>query len=170
LVFDKNANFFAENWEKSQKIVTITSTPGHPDFATKSLPSNGKIFSTRYLNIWKKLRVFSIKRVLTKMLFLQIPTRFGPCAQTVLLSTSKLPTVKLSKLFGRAVRRGHMSFVCAVFLSTFSLSAIRMSTYICAYVQMCIHTYVHTYKCAYIHMCICTYVHTCICAYIHMCI
>jgi hypothetical protein len=27
LVFEKNANFFAENWQKSQKIVTITSTP-----------------------------------------------------------------------------------------------------------------------------------------------
>jgi hypothetical protein len=30
LVFEKNANFFAENWQKSQKIVIITSTPGHP--------------------------------------------------------------------------------------------------------------------------------------------
>jgi hypothetical protein len=29
LVFEKNANFFAENWEKSPKIVIITSTPGH---------------------------------------------------------------------------------------------------------------------------------------------
>jgi hypothetical protein len=27
LVFEKNANFFAENWQKSQKIVIITSTP-----------------------------------------------------------------------------------------------------------------------------------------------
>jgi hypothetical protein len=26
LVFEKNANFFAENWRKSQKIVIITST------------------------------------------------------------------------------------------------------------------------------------------------
>jgi hypothetical protein len=26
LVFEKNANFFAENWEKTQKIVSITST------------------------------------------------------------------------------------------------------------------------------------------------
>jgi hypothetical protein len=31
LVFEKNANFFAENWQKSQKIVMITSTPGHSD-------------------------------------------------------------------------------------------------------------------------------------------
>jgi hypothetical protein len=28
LVFEKNANFFAENYKKSQKIVIITSTPG----------------------------------------------------------------------------------------------------------------------------------------------
>jgi hypothetical protein len=28
LVFEKNANFFAENGQKSQKIVIITSTPG----------------------------------------------------------------------------------------------------------------------------------------------
>jgi hypothetical protein len=28
LVFEKNANFFAENLQKSQKIVIITSTPG----------------------------------------------------------------------------------------------------------------------------------------------
>jgi Ni,Fe-hydrogenase III small subunit len=27
LVFEKNANFFAENWRKSQKIVIITSAP-----------------------------------------------------------------------------------------------------------------------------------------------
>jgi hypothetical protein len=28
LVFEKNANFFAENWQKMQKIVIKTSTPG----------------------------------------------------------------------------------------------------------------------------------------------
>jgi hypothetical protein len=28
LVFEKNANFFAEIWQKSQKIVIITSIPG----------------------------------------------------------------------------------------------------------------------------------------------
>jgi hypothetical protein len=28
LVFKKNAKFLVENWEKSQKIVIITSTPG----------------------------------------------------------------------------------------------------------------------------------------------
>jgi hypothetical protein len=30
LVFKKNANFFDENWEKSQKFVIITSTPDQP--------------------------------------------------------------------------------------------------------------------------------------------
>jgi hypothetical protein len=29
LVFEKSANIFAENCQKSQKIVIITSTPGH---------------------------------------------------------------------------------------------------------------------------------------------
>jgi hypothetical protein len=28
LAFEKNANYFAENWQKSQKIVIITSVPG----------------------------------------------------------------------------------------------------------------------------------------------
>jgi hypothetical protein len=28
LAFEKNANFFAKNWRKSQKIVIMTSTPG----------------------------------------------------------------------------------------------------------------------------------------------
>jgi hypothetical protein len=28
LGFEKNANIFAENWQKSQKIVIIQSTPG----------------------------------------------------------------------------------------------------------------------------------------------
>jgi hypothetical protein len=33
--FWENADFFAENWQKSKKIVIITSTPGHT--ATKAL-------------------------------------------------------------------------------------------------------------------------------------
>jgi hypothetical protein len=32
LDFEKNANVFAENWQKVQKIVITTSAPGHPDF------------------------------------------------------------------------------------------------------------------------------------------
>jgi hypothetical protein len=33
LVFEKNASFFAEKWQKSLKIVILTSTPGRPDWA-----------------------------------------------------------------------------------------------------------------------------------------
>jgi hypothetical protein len=44
LVFEKNANFFAENCQKSQKIVIIISVPGHPDsnltFILKHLRAN----------------------------------------------------------------------------------------------------------------------------------
>jgi hypothetical protein len=31
LVFEKNANFFAENWQKTQKILIVTLTPGLAD-------------------------------------------------------------------------------------------------------------------------------------------
>jgi hypothetical protein len=49
LVFEKNANFFAENCQKSQKIVIITSTP---DWAIFSL---GSVLKTNYrscANFW----------------------------------------------------------------------------------------------------------------------
>jgi hypothetical protein len=32
LVFEKSTKFFAENWQKSQKIVIITSTPDKANF------------------------------------------------------------------------------------------------------------------------------------------
>jgi hypothetical protein len=38
LVLEKTANFFAENWEKSQKIVIITSTPGERVSPSHSRP------------------------------------------------------------------------------------------------------------------------------------
>jgi hypothetical protein len=44
LVFEKNAVFSAENWRKSQKIVIITSTPGHPsciETLTKTASAQG---------------------------------------------------------------------------------------------------------------------------------
>jgi hypothetical protein len=37
LVIEKSTNFFAENWPKSQKIVIITSTPGHTDARVRPL-------------------------------------------------------------------------------------------------------------------------------------
>jgi hypothetical protein len=39
LVFEKNANFFAENRQKLQKIVTTTSTPG----SQKPMPASNWI-------------------------------------------------------------------------------------------------------------------------------
>jgi hypothetical protein len=33
MVFEKNANFLAKKWQKSQKIVIIASTPGYPSTA-----------------------------------------------------------------------------------------------------------------------------------------
>jgi hypothetical protein len=46
LVFEKNANFFAENCRKSQKIVIITSTPDEP--VKKIRP---KISPTRFFSL-----------------------------------------------------------------------------------------------------------------------
>jgi hypothetical protein len=50
LVFKKNAKFFAENWEKSQKIVIITSTPGHPACDRKSNGSKPGIFRFPFIS------------------------------------------------------------------------------------------------------------------------
>jgi hypothetical protein len=47
LIFEKNAIFFAENCQKLQKIVTITSTPGHTVksfLEPKTRPSISKAF------------------------------------------------------------------------------------------------------------------------------
>jgi hypothetical protein len=40
LVFEKNANFFAENWQKLQKIVIITSTPEQMIFLFDKMTDN----------------------------------------------------------------------------------------------------------------------------------
>jgi hypothetical protein len=51
LVFEKNANFFAKNWQKSQKIVIITSTPARTaDFelifkGSDALDRNGAFYA-----------------------------------------------------------------------------------------------------------------------------
>jgi hypothetical protein len=50
LVFEKNANFFAENCRKSQKIVIITSTPGH-SFG-RVLPLREQSFVSSFLRGW----------------------------------------------------------------------------------------------------------------------
>jgi hypothetical protein len=48
LVFEKNANFFAENWEKSPKIVIITSTPGANPTIVRYNVSAEKFIITTY--------------------------------------------------------------------------------------------------------------------------
>jgi hypothetical protein len=49
LVFEKNANFFAENWQKSQKIVIITSTPGTD--STKQYGQKLEVVKYKLINI-----------------------------------------------------------------------------------------------------------------------
>jgi hypothetical protein len=49
LVFEKNAIFFAEIWQKSQKIVIITSTPGHPGDDIHMTLGQSFAFGTRHL-------------------------------------------------------------------------------------------------------------------------
>jgi hypothetical protein len=45
LVFEKNANFFSEKWQKSQKIVIITSTPGNLCSTKKQQKSFKKVLN-----------------------------------------------------------------------------------------------------------------------------
>jgi hypothetical protein len=63
LVFEKNANFFAENCQKSQKIVIITSVPGWPDWANLSYDASVvKIYSaTNSMARFKNKNNFSPK-------------------------------------------------------------------------------------------------------------
>jgi hypothetical protein len=54
LVFDKNANFIAENWQKSQKIVIIASTPGtdviiFKIFLTEAFGESTWLFDSKYV-------------------------------------------------------------------------------------------------------------------------
>jgi hypothetical protein len=53
LVFEKNANLFAKNWQKSQKIVTITSTP---DWANR--PISGCLLWAVFLKLTKVAHIF----------------------------------------------------------------------------------------------------------------
>jgi hypothetical protein len=55
LVFEKNANFFAENWQKSQKIVIITSVP------SPGLPAGfHSDRKSQYGYIWEDLEMVNI--------------------------------------------------------------------------------------------------------------
>jgi hypothetical protein len=50
LVFEKSANFFAEKCRKSQKIVILTSTPGHSAGRKKVMLTGRKTGATFLLN------------------------------------------------------------------------------------------------------------------------
>jgi hypothetical protein len=61
-VFEKYAKFFAENWQKSRKIVIITSTPGH----TVRWPQSDRIIIRRLRNrsgTWSQSRDFWIYNI-----------------------------------------------------------------------------------------------------------
>jgi hypothetical protein len=45
LFFEKNANFFAENWQNPQKIVIITSTPSHPESIQEPASENFQVMN-----------------------------------------------------------------------------------------------------------------------------
>jgi hypothetical protein len=57
LVFEKNANFFTENWQKSQKIVIVTSTPCFTDSREKQRNFNK---SSRYICMYNNDGTFFI--------------------------------------------------------------------------------------------------------------
>jgi hypothetical protein len=56
LVFEKNAIFFAENWQKSQKIVIITSTPDELFVCTYVHHDIDKCCYGKYTSLGKKYR------------------------------------------------------------------------------------------------------------------
>jgi hypothetical protein len=55
LVFEKNANFFTENWQKSHKIVIITSIPGFTFFIKnfKCQINFTHCFAPTYVHVYK---------------------------------------------------------------------------------------------------------------------
>jgi hypothetical protein len=52
LVFEKNANFFAENSQKSQKIVIITSTPGYGAAMKKTINNQKVVYFILFIFIF----------------------------------------------------------------------------------------------------------------------
>jgi hypothetical protein len=64
LVFEKNANFFAENCQKSPKIVIITSTPGCANFSPGVIVYFGHLLEVKKWPIF--LRYF-FQSILTKV-------------------------------------------------------------------------------------------------------
>jgi hypothetical protein len=57
LVFEKNADFFAENWQNLQKIVIITSTPEPGGVSQRVIFRN--MLGRKANSDWLKLYLFS---------------------------------------------------------------------------------------------------------------
>jgi hypothetical protein len=56
LVFEKNANFSAENWEKSSKIVIITSTPGLATFRATFSQTHQATLRRKFISSFQQRR------------------------------------------------------------------------------------------------------------------
>jgi hypothetical protein len=83
LVLEENANFFAENWQKSQKIVNITSTPGHfavvEKKASQSVPVTKAPFSELEGRYKKPVPPKPVRKTpATTLINVQVHRR-GPC-------------------------------------------------------------------------------------------
>jgi hypothetical protein len=85
LVFEKNANFFAQNCQKSQKIVIITSAPGLPDgiFWKASEWKNLVSFMIVWYILWVFLLKFSHFDILPQEQIWQ------PCHRLVLVAVAQ---------------------------------------------------------------------------------
>jgi hypothetical protein len=82
LVFEKNANCFAENWQKSQKIMIITSAPGCRHLKTASHCSGRSGSRRRERRLWNVAKGFRQRQ-------LERPPK-GPFARNVTLLSSDL--------------------------------------------------------------------------------
>jgi hypothetical protein len=84
LVFKKNADFFAENWEKSPKIVIITSTPGHPAF------DHLRLFSGRPFTYVFKLNLTSADHNLCRSTYFHTKAGANPTTSSYDASAVKI--------------------------------------------------------------------------------
>jgi hypothetical protein len=77
LVFEKNANFFAENWRKSQKIMIITLTPDECEKFAQNVAQ--PIFLTLTVTVDKNLAKNVVFKKVPK--FAEIRPIWQPCVQ-----------------------------------------------------------------------------------------
>jgi hypothetical protein len=108
MVFEKNANFFAENWEKSQKIVIITSTTDWAKIRTigdclllaffENYRTSPQLCATFFLSIdyvlilAKKWVGLHFRRFFHKLIW-------SPCLQTVVPRQQWIPFIIQMRFF-----------------------------------------------------------------------